>query len=354
MITVLIPAHNEADNIEFAIRSLQAQTLVPDKIIVVADNCTDHTAVVARNTGADVFETVANTGKKAGALNQALSFILPTDGYVLVMDADTVMDEAFLAIAEAKLRSDMQLGAVGGVFYGDTGGGILGLLQRNEYARYGREIDRTGRVMVLTGTAALFRSEALGSVAQGRGTVLPGTNGDVYDTHALTEDNELTLSLKTLGWSLASPVECRVTTEIMPSVRMLWNQRLRWMRGAVENLRTFGFTKVTRRYWWQQLSMSIGVFALWLYLTMTAIAVFSGMDYTLNPFWLGITGIFVLERVATVWSQGWKARLFALTLLPEMIYDMFLQMVFVKAIYNAVTKREAKWHHALNQQRVGT
>ena len=36
-------------------------------------------------------------------------------------------------------------------------------------------------------------------MAESRGTLIPGRRGDVYDTAALTEDNELTIALKSLG-----------------------------------------------------------------------------------------------------------------------------------------------------------
>lgn len=348
MITVLIPAHNEQDQIGPTIQSLRAQSAAPGRVIVVADNCTDNTQSIALSEGAEVFETRNNTFKKAGALNQALDHVLPgldRGDHVLIMDADTRLVPAFLSVALDTLSSSAEIGAVGGVFYGDAGGGLMGLLQRNEYARYSREIDRTGRVMVLTGTAALFRPDALEEVAEQRGDRLPGAHGQVYDTHALTEDNELTLCLKTLGWKLESPIECATVTEIMPNPKTLWNQRLRWFRGAVENLRTFGFTKVTARYWGQQAMISVGIFALYLYVTLTVLHLALGGTLTLNPFWVAITALFVAERVITVWKQGWTARLLASVLVVEMAYDMFLQVVFVKAVYNAVRKREAVWTH---------
>ena len=133
------------------------------------------------------------------------------------------------------------LDAVGGVFVGDDSPGLLSQLQRNEYLRYGRDISRRqGRVFVLTGTASLFRADALAAVAAARGSVLPGNRGDVYDTFSLTEDNELTIALKTLGARMISPRDCRVTTELMPTWRDLWHQRQRWQRGALENIGMYG------------------------------------------------------------------------------------------------------------------
>ena len=55
MILALLPAHNEQSTIAAAIRSLQEQTAPPERIVVVADNCTDSTADVARSYRAEVF-----------------------------------------------------------------------------------------------------------------------------------------------------------------------------------------------------------------------------------------------------------------------------------------------------------
>ena len=72
----MIPAHNEEGQIVATIRSLRAQTRPPDRIIVAADNCTDATVELARGEGVEVYATVDNTHKKAGALNQVLERLL--------------------------------------------------------------------------------------------------------------------------------------------------------------------------------------------------------------------------------------------------------------------------------------
>ncbi|MCI2240470.1 glycosyltransferase family 2 protein [Paenibacillus sp. TRM 82003] len=383
-IVVVVPAHDEATQLTGTLQALQRQTRPPDRVIVAADNCTDATADVARTLGAEVLETVGNTDKKAGALNQVFASRfrrsaraprrtegerssgggrrstgdrrstpgapgrpdLAADDFVLVMDADTVLAPRFLETAAASLESDPRIGAVGGIFYGDPGAGLLGQLQRNEYTRYGREIVRTGRVMVLTGTGTLFRAEALRQVAEQRGRALPGRAGQVYDTLALTEDNELTLALKTLGWRMTSPAECVVTTEIMPTWRDLWEQRTRWQRGALENLRHYGLTRTTSRYWGQQLGIGFGVLAFQLYLLLVlAIALDPALAFGTTPLWTGVGLVFLVERLVTVWRGGWAARLTAAPLVVELVYDLFIQAVFVRSLADLVTGREARWHH---------
>ena len=76
-LTVLIPAHNESVTIGATLDSLWGQTRPPENVIVVADNCTDDTADIARQRGAEVFTTIGNREKKAGALNQALAECSP-------------------------------------------------------------------------------------------------------------------------------------------------------------------------------------------------------------------------------------------------------------------------------------
>lgn len=348
-VTVLVPAHNEEASLPATLTSLLAQSHRPERVIVVADNCTDATVDVARAAGVEVFETVGNTQKKGGALNQALREILPGQGdndTVMIMDADTQLDPGFLAAAVARFTNDRALMAVGGLFHGEPGHGLIGQFQRNEYTRYAREIRRRrGRVFVLTGTASLFRPAGLRAVAAHRGGALPGVRGDVYDTAALTEDNELTIAIKSFGGLMISPSECTVVTELMPSWRALWAQRLRWQRGALENLGAYGITPQTSRYWVQQLGIGYGVIALGSYFFLMLVMAVSLEEWVWFPFWLGMGTIFMVERVATVWKGGWRARLLAATLFPELLFDMFLNVVYVKGIVDSALDRQAAWKH---------
>lgn len=348
-VTVLVPAHNEERSLGNTLSSLLSQSHRPERVVVVADNCTDSTVDVARRAGVEVLETIGNDQKKAGALNQALAVLLPEQGdndLVMVMDADTVLDDGFLESAVRRFTADRALMALGGLFYGEEGEGLLGQFQRNEYIRYARDIRRRrGRLFVLTGTASLFRPRGLRTVAESRGRRLPGTTGDVYDTSALTEDNELTIALKSLGGLMISPADCTVVTEVMPTWRALWAQRLRWQRGALENLGAYGVTPQTFRYWAQQLGIGYGVVALVAYLFLCLVTMLSVAQWVWFPFWLGLGSLFMVERVVTVWRGGWRARMLALTLLPELFFATFLCVVFVKGAVDISLGRQASWKH---------
>ncbi|MGI9196546.1 MAG: glycosyltransferase [Candidatus Nanopelagicales bacterium] len=348
-VTVVVPAHNEEAALPTTLSALAQQTRLPDRVIVVADNCTDRTVEIARAMGHEAFETVGNEHKKGGALNQVLSTILPVaspDDVILVMDADTSLGPRFIEVAAQHLEGDPELAAVGGVFFGEGGSGVLGQFQRNEYTRYSLQIrQRRGRVFVLTGTATMFRAEALLDVAAARGVFIPGQPGKVYDTAALTEDNELTLALKSLGATMMSPSQCYVVTEIMPTWRDLWRQRQRWQRGALENLGAYGFTAATIRYWGQQLGIGYGTVALNSALLLMAITLLAVPAWIWFPFWMAIGAVFLVERVTTAWKGGWRARLLAACLVPELAYDVFLQVVFINCLWNISAGREARWGH---------
>ena len=344
-VTVLIPAHNEEARIGRTLEALRQQSTPARRVILVADNCVDGTVAIARAAGVEVIETVGNRDKKAGALNQVLRSLLVGQGHndlVMVLDADTVLAPEFLEAAARRFAEDRALMAVGGLFYGEDGSGMLGQLQRNEYTRYARDIGRrNGRLFVLTGTASMFRSMALRTVAERRGSTLPGRHGDVYDTAALTEDNELTLALKSLGALMVSPPQCRAVTEVMATWRGLWVQRLRRLRGALENLGAYGLTRQTLRYWAQQLGIGYGVIAFAMYAAFMVVMAFTVRPWVWYPFWLGVGVLLITERVVTVWSGGWRARLLAALLIPELLYTVFFYGVYVTGVLHMAMDRRA-------------
>ena len=55
-IGVLIPAHNESRNVLPTIRDIKAQLAPGDRLLVVADNCSDDTAAIAYDAGAEIVE----------------------------------------------------------------------------------------------------------------------------------------------------------------------------------------------------------------------------------------------------------------------------------------------------------
>lgn len=340
-----MPAHDEELRIGDAIEGLRKQTTPPDRIVVVADNCTDRTADVARQHGAEVFESVDNKAKKAGALNQALEPLLkslPADAVILIQDADTVLNPGFVASAVEALTGDV--GAVGGIFFGEPGGGFLGLLQRMEYQRYATEIERKhNEAAVLTGTGTLFRAGVLQEVRQARRDGALSGGDSYYSLASLTEDDEITKAVKTLGYTAVSPPGCWLVTEVMTSLPTLWNQRLRWQRGALENLRAYGWTPVTAPYFRQQMMLGLGCLALMCYVLFVVLHLTLVGWEGFAPLWTMIMLIFVAERTLTVRKAGTRAVVVAALLIPELIYDGFRQTIFVRSLVDLVLRKKERW-----------
>lgn len=348
-VVALVPAHDEEEVIAGTLAGLAAQWRRPDEVIVVCDNCTDQTPRLAAQAGARVFYSRGNSHRKAGALNQALAAVLPRlrpEDVVLVVDADTSLDPRFTQSAVRAL--DKGAGACGGVFYGAPGGALLGICQRNEYQRYARTLARNmGRARVLTGTASAFTVRALRELAAARAAGrLPGAQrgaaAPVYTVASLTEDGEITLALKTLGFRCVSPRECAVTTEIMTDWRSWWKQRTRWQRGALEDLRAYGVTRVTAPYILRQCLMGLSVAAFALYLAYSAVTI-ALYGYHTDPFWLGVTGVFVLERAVTVRRGSWREVATAALLVPELLYDAVQHAVWLSCVAGALLRTRTDW-----------
>jgi cellulose synthase/poly-beta-1,6-N-acetylglucosamine synthase-like glycosyltransferase len=92
-VAVLIPAHNEAEGIVATLRSILPQLEMHDRLLVVADNCTDSTARIAADAGAVVIERtdVARRGK-GYALDFGIRYLasVPPE-VVIVVDADCLV-----------------------------------------------------------------------------------------------------------------------------------------------------------------------------------------------------------------------------------------------------------------------
>jgi biofilm PGA synthesis N-glycosyltransferase PgaC len=52
-----------------------------------------------------------------------------------------------------------------------------------------------------------------------------------------------------------------------------------------------------------------------------------------------------------VWRGGWRARLLGLSLFPELGYAMFLNLVYIKGVWDLSLSRQATWTHVVQADR---
>ena len=92
-IAVLMPAHNESLVIAQTVQSVLMQLSNQDQLLVVADNCNDDTAIIAKNLGANVLERVnLNDRGKGYALDFGMQHLknMPPE-VVIIIDADCMV-----------------------------------------------------------------------------------------------------------------------------------------------------------------------------------------------------------------------------------------------------------------------
>ena len=107
---VIVPAHNEAGVIERTVASLRKIEWPADRfrILVVADNCVDATAALARGAGAQVLERQDSTHRGKGyALQHAFRHSLDEAwaGAVVVIDADAEVSSNLLEACAAWIET---------------------------------------------------------------------------------------------------------------------------------------------------------------------------------------------------------------------------------------------------------
>lgn len=347
-VVVLIPAHNEQMWIQRTIKSLYDQTYPVKRVLVMADNCTDRTVELAREVGAEVHETVDNSDRKAGAMNQGFAMLLPSlkdTDVVMGMDADGVIKQDAIQIALEIFESRPELGGVSGSVRCREPKGWVETAQVLEYERGRRNMARAkGRIHVLSGAAAFIKVGVLRHVAESRGSTLPGTRGEVMMAENIVEDYELTLAVQKLGYGVTSSKRVEMFSDLMTSIRELEGQRMRWYRGTIETLFMYGIkdshTFRTAAAIAFNLFCSTLMALAYIMIAVGWVAVRAQPNYwffLLTPLFMAEYAI-VAQRVPGRWPK-----LVAWTFIPMWIYGHLLFLIYWRSMWHALAKRDFHW-----------
>ena len=230
----IIPAHNEEKVIVNLIESLKKLDYPKDlyDIYVIADNCTDKTAEVAKKAGAIVYERFDEAHKTKGHalqwfLAQKIEEDAPYDAFC-IFDADNIVDENFLKVMNKKLcqgeevvqgykdiknPSDSWVSAGYAIFYWT-------MHRFYHLARY-----NIGLSPLMNGTGFMVKFDVI--KPQG------------WNTKTLTEDIEFSLKRiiegKKLGWAR----DAIVYDEQPVGFKQSWTQRSRWTVGHMQCLKEY-------------------------------------------------------------------------------------------------------------------
>lgn len=225
----IIPAHNEEHVIANLIESLNKQDYPKDKydIYVIADNCTDRTAQIAKDAGAIVYERFDEENRTKGhALNWFLQQKIDEDAdydAFCVFDADNIIDKNFIKNMNKKLcqgedvvqgyrdiknPTDSWISAGYAIFYWTMN-------RFYHLARY-----NLGLSPLINGTGFMVKFDVIKPTG--------------WDTETLTEDIEFSLKRIIAGKKLGWATDAIVYDEQPVGFKQSWSQRSRWTVGHIQ------------------------------------------------------------------------------------------------------------------------
>ncbi len=225
-VTVIVPAYNEERVIVRTIQSLLSQEYRGAiQVVVVDDGSRDDTHRVARDAFAGNPQVTVLTkanGGKASALNFGLS--RARHDVVICLDADTLFARDTVAELVQPL-ADPSVGAVAGNAKVGNRINIVTRWQALEYVT-SQNLDRRAFslldcITVVPGAVGAWRRDAI-----------QRAGGFRADT--LAEDQDLTLSVRRAGFSVAYADGAVAYTEAPDTLRALAKQRFRWSFGTLQ------------------------------------------------------------------------------------------------------------------------
>ncbi len=219
-ISVLIPAYNEEENIEDAVKAALSQDYPDLEVIVIDDGSEDGTYERALSVRDERLKVIkAKHGGKARALNLCLE--ASSGEIVVTTDADGFLEEKAVSELVRRFYSG-DVVAVGGQVR-VAGRRFLELAQDVEHLRIAmfRRAKELENLSLAPGPVSAFRREALLEVG-----------GFVEDP---VEDYATTIALKGLGRVVYSPL-ARVWVKMPLTLSSLWRQRKRWFLGDLPKL----------------------------------------------------------------------------------------------------------------------
>lgn len=227
---VLVPAHNEETGLADTLRSILDQTVEGDRVVVVADNCTDATAQVARGLpGVEVVERVDPQRRGKGYALGAGMDALRSDptAVVVIIDADCRLGpDALQRLAATTAAADAPTQCVY-LLESSEGTGVLD--QLSAFAFLVKNLVRQRGLMNL-GQPALL---------QGTGMAFPWMVIDTaqLSTGHIVEDLVIGLNMLEAGHAPRFCVEARVTSP-QAAKKAARVQRTRWEHGYLRTMLT--------------------------------------------------------------------------------------------------------------------
>lgn len=243
---VLISARNEENVVGPLIDSIQSQTYPSSMVDIwlVADNCTDDTAGLARSKGCHVVERQdAERVGKGYALSYLLEGII-SQGYAkqydayFVFDADNRLDRHYIEEMNKAFQSGFRIltSYRNSLNFSDnwvSSGSALWFIRESRFLNSSRMV--FGSSCHVGGTGFMFSRE-----------VMERNNG--WKFHLLTEDLEFTMDSVLHGDRIGYCGTAILYDEQPVTFKQSWRQRLRWSKGFLQVFRYYGPALISRAF----------------------------------------------------------------------------------------------------------
>ena len=228
-VSILIPCHNEGDQVDETIEAALAQRYPNFEVIAINDGSSDHTAerlavLAARHGRLRVIHLDRNLGK-ANAMR--MGALAAHGEYLVCIDGDALLDEYATHWMLSHLLSGPRVGAVTGNPRIRNRTSLLGRMQVGEFSATIGLIKRTqqlwGSLFTVSGVVVMFRRRALLQVG-------------FWAPDILTEDIDISWRLQVAGWRIRFQPAALAWILMPETIRGLWKQRLRWAMGGVQTI----------------------------------------------------------------------------------------------------------------------
>ncbi|HEX4855207.1 MAG TPA: glycosyltransferase family 2 protein [Limnobacter sp.] len=237
-VAILIPAHNESIHLVPTLQSIQAQACPRLRILVVADNCTDDTARIARTHGAEVIERINPRLRGKGyALDFGVRHLAghPPD-VVIILDADCLLEQGTLhCLASATVATGRPVQAL--YLMGNPDKTAAGVKAR--IAEFAWRVKNHARPLGL---------HLLGLPCQltGSGMAFPWhvLQGVPLATGEIVEDMKLGVMLAERGYAPVFCEQALVVSSFPTNAEAVKSQRTRWEHGHLAMIFREGLPKL--------------------------------------------------------------------------------------------------------------
>ncbi|MBL7259559.1 glycosyltransferase family 2 protein [Paractinoplanes lichenicola] len=354
-ISCIIPCYNEQDTIADVLKSLLAQTRLPDVIHVIINNTDDDTPEIARSfegehtrsvkgeefvTHIHVHDMGVNPDKKVGALNYGY-FLSRGYDFILGVDGDTTLARDAVERLELEMTDDPRIGGLSAIYTIDKNRkGLMARFlvagQRAQFAAFNMDNLLRGRNMaVLGGQCSLFNMRALEMVMVRHHQQAPW----VRDSEV--EDSKLSLQIKDAGYSTKISATARAFVGPMTNLRALHGQQVKWNFGAIDlfwpgqrgDSKGQPLHPNLRLRWFENISMAFNI-ASRLGFLLLLVAALSIDAFVFNPIWLIPPAVAILLNLRLALAMKDKSAsdlLYAALMVPAELYMWIRMGHFVSA-----------------------